>query len=941
MDTPLQIQIEEIEIPLPDPCPGFGWAGHTSEQSAFEFDAMDAKKQFLHLMMSPGVAAGGRLIIYNGYTAAIGTFTDVDAAIKAMDCTNGDWHFAVGLLRRDMTGKGKHMGDDVGWIPAMVGDLDSRDADLWAASERIAEGREIAALYKKLKEQQPLTDDEVDRYRELVSIGKGYALAKISAFPLQPTALWETGAGFQFAWVFPEPVKTTTDTGELNQEFKDRLKRVAKTIPGDAVYDYARIMRIPGTTYGKRGPFHGAPITLHYCNTDQLHTMAEIEMAFRMCMATDYSDCWEELPAEDEGGDKVSVHIEHSAEIVQTEIVTAASTASGSSPTGVLRVEALKNIVSVLSSGKWLDFWRNGSGRHEAALAMSGLFRSRGIAKQQAREIMAAIATSAVPCDRQNEFLRAVESTYDQTNSPTTGMPRLTECVGQDRAGLLATALSHGSPISFPPLKKLGEPAALPEFPVEVLPPVFRHQVLDVANTIQVPVGIPGICALGVAALAAAKKFKVRVSPSHTEPVNLYLCSLSPPGERKSAAFAAMLRPVHQAARDLRILMEPEIRKVTLRADTARERVKHLRSKAAKSKDTPNYEALIRDAEELEATIIEPKVIPTLCTGGDATAEALAGLCAENDGRIAQVDAEAGALIRMFNAYQTSGSPPQIEFHLKAHSGDYYSAARVGRSSPAIQEPALTLLLTGQPEVFCRMKDKALLRARGLLGRFLVALPESLVGHRVTHEIKPDARAAEAYAQDVRYILSINSPATAEDPDYCYELSLTPEARSLWANFAGQIETTQAEGGKLADLRDFASKLAGAVARIAGLLTIMEASIDSKKPISGETMAGAIKLGHYFLAHWRAVHELSGAGHDVEIAKRILHCIERNKTSEISTADLWRALRHGGLESPSDLNAPLADLVNRGYLQPIPASPGQRLGRPETLRYLVRPGWLA
>jgi hypothetical protein len=47
-----------------------------------------------------------------------------------------------------------------------------------------------------------------------------------------------------------------------------------------------------------------------------------------------------------------------------------------------------------------------------------------------------------------------------------------------------------------------------------------------------------------------------------------------------------------------------------------------------------------------------------------------------------------------------------------------------------VKQPAVTVALTMQPDVLVRLMDTPGFRGRGLLGRFLYAMPPSLLGRR-------------------------------------------------------------------------------------------------------------------------------------------------------------------------------------------------------------------
>lgn len=82
-----------------------------------------------------------------------------------------------------------------------------------------------------------------------------------------------------------------------------------------------------------------------------------------------------------------------------------------------------------------------------------------------------------------------------------------------------------------------------PPFPVDALPGWLADQVAGVAEATQTPPDLAGNVALAVLSAAAAGRAVVRARPGWEEPANLYTVVALPPGNRKSAVFAAMTRP--------------------------------------------------------------------------------------------------------------------------------------------------------------------------------------------------------------------------------------------------------------------------------------------------------------------------------------------------------------------------------------------------------------
>jgi hypothetical protein len=142
----------------------------------------------------------------------------------------------------------------------------------------------------------------------------------------------------------------------------------------------------------------------------------------------------------------------------------------------------------------------------------------------------------------------------------------------------------------------------------------------------------------------------------------------------------------------------------------------------------------------------------------DISAESLASIMAEQDGKIALLSAEPNVFDIMAGKY-TRGNP-NLEVYLKGHAGDTLRVDRVGRSTEFVEAPALTLGLAMQPDVLGGLIQKPSFRGRGLLGRFLYALPRPNIGRRKVNSKPLDPSIRNAYFARIRHLLEI--PAREE-----------------------------------------------------------------------------------------------------------------------------------------------------------------------------------
>ena len=140
-------------------------------------------------------------------------------------------------------------------------------------------------------------------------------------------------------------------------------------------------------------------------------------------------------------------------------------------------------------------------------------------------------------------------------------------------------------------------------------------------------------------------------------------------------------------------------------------------------------------------------------------------------------------------------------------------------------------------------------------------------------------------------------------------------------------------------MRDWASKLAGKVARIAACFHLLEHR-DQERPWEGsiapETVAASWALGEFFLEHALAVHALMGANPDVVHARRILAWIRRSGLSRFSRRDCHQSNK--GMGEPARFDPWLEILEARGFIRKAPGKPpGPKGGRPASPVWHVNP----
>ena len=464
-------------------------------------------------------------------------------------------------------------------------------------------------------------------------------------------------------------------------------------------------------------------------------------------------------------------------------------------------------------------------------------------------------------------------------------------------------------------------------FPVDALPGWVGGMVSAVTEFTQTPPDLAGCIALAALSTAAGGRAEVEVRGSWREPANIFTVVVLPPGSRKSAVFAALIRPLLDAEAALVERTKPAIVEADLALRVAAKAADRA-ANAAAAADPGRRERLLADATAaaMAAEAITVPPLPRL-VADDVTSEQAASLLAEQDGRLAVLSPEGGIFATLAGRY--SGAP-NLEVFLKGHAGDMLRVDRRSRPAEHVDQPALTLGLAVQPEVLRDIAQMPGFRGKGLLGRILFAVPENTVGRRRIGADPIPQAITSAYTDNLNAL--VLSLAARRKP---VVLPLTIEANERVLAIERDIEPRLAPAGSWAHIVDWGSKYVGAIARLAGLIHLAEQG--GGKPIDMDTLDRAAALGRYFADHALAAFDDMGADPLVEDARHVLAWIERTGTGRFTKRDLFTAMSRGRFRKAGDLDPVLNLLTGHGYLRAAPAPERQGAGRAPSPVWLVHP----
>lgn len=459
----------------------------------------------------------------------------------------------------------------------------------------------------------------------------------------------------------------------------------------------------------------------------------------------------------------------------------------------------------------------------------------------------------------------------------------------------------------------------------------FWDYCARVAESIQTPLDLPVMLCLTVASAAIAKKAIIHVRGDHKEPLNIFSCVVLDPAHRKSAIFSEIVKPLfHFEAEEhdrLQLLVEENQSELEILEKS----LKHTQAQAAKCKGDIERSVLRAEAKELVGKITDFKnskllKLPTLIVD-DVTPEALTRLLNDNAGKLAIMSAEGGLFGMMAGRYNDS-KIPNLDVYLKSHVGDTVKIHRIGRPDEYVRNPALTIGLTVQFDVLRSLSVQPSFRGRGLLGRFFYSLPHSSLGRRQLNPRTVPEFARQQYQGLIRDVLKMDLQLDADGKASPHVFVFSPEAQSVFDAFAVQVEVSLADGGKFEHMRDWAGKLVGGVARIAGVLHGLQfarSMVHVGCKIDEPTTTFSIEIGKYLAYHAKAAYAEIGADPEIDLTKKLLTQIRHRGVTTFSKRDAFHWLRRAVSKSDK-LDQPLAILIDHGYIRRMP--PKTTKGRP-------------
>ncbi len=474
----------------------------------------------------------------------------------------------------------------------------------------------------------------------------------------------------------------------------------------------------------------------------------------------------------------------------------------------------------------------------------------------------------------------------------------------------------------------------LPPWPRDVLPDAFGEFADRLTQSTETPPELAAMLVFACLGIAAQGKYRVRVKADYSEPTNIWTATFLPPGSRKSRVLDECMVPIKTWERKKAEEMAGAIREAEIQCTAIEERIKALHKCATKLKGSELKECLAEIAA-LEAEKPPVPKVPQLW-GDDVTPENLGTIMANNAEHMGIMSAEGGIFDTIGGRY--SKGVPNLDIFLQSHAGDSVRVNRGSRPPVFMERPVLTMGLAPQPDVLRSLAATPSFRGRGLLGRFLYAVPLHNLGTRTLDTLPMPGDVLSNYSGALLAILDHPWATDARERPCAHMLALEPRAFECWAEMWYATEFAMRDGGELEHVRDWAGKFPGTIARLAGLVHVALHAMRSPAefPVSEATMADVLRLADPLKAHALAAFEVLNAKPEVDDARKVLGWIRQTEQSVFSFRDCHRA-HQSRFPVADDLVPAIRVLEERGWVREVIRDGPHGRGRKPSKLFEVNP----
>ena len=356
----------------------------------------------------------------------------------------------------------------------------------------------------------------------------------------------------------------------------------------------------------------------------------------------------------------------------------------------------------------------------------------------------------------------------------------------------------------------------LSPFPIELLPTKLKEVVHAVQANTQAPIPLIVSSTLATISLACQGVINVRRPNFMEGPTCLYIVNVCDSGERKSTVDQVLTESIRTFESECSKKYTNQLALYFAKKQIWDQKTRILF--ASIKKKQKKCDSCISLEEELTShLLLEPKKpMEIKLIYNDMTPEALKQGLSEN-GSSAGIFADEGAIF--LEGYGRAGLP----LYNSIWSGSSIKVDRVSSPSFSLDGVRLTISLMvpdgGFEKFLIRHGDAA--RSNGFLARCLVTYPVSTQGTRFIQNQLPLKEPIQQFHMRITEILE-QTLIRNEQGLSKIVIKFSADAAKRWIEIYNAIEGRMVHGGTCEDIKDYASKMAENLARLAALFNFFE-----------------------------------------------------------------------------------------------------------------------
>lgn len=424
-----------------------------------------------------------------------------------------------------------------------------------------------------------------------------------------------------------------------------------------------------------------------------------------------------------------------------------------------------------------------------------------------------------------------------------------------------------------------GEP-----FPIHTLGLALSDAAQAIHEKIQAPLAVCAQSVLAAATLAVQGHADIELPIGQTRPLSCFFMTIAASGERKSSCDAEALAPVYLKESGLREDYELSLFDWQNRKDAWDRARSEILKRQKKGSSTSGVAA--------ELTTLGPSPEPPLTpllTCPEPTYEGICRYMMTGHPSIGVFSDEGAQFIGGYsmnddNRLKTSGA------FCNLWDGKAVKRVRAGDGTTILSGRRLSMHLMVQPSVASVLLSNKLYEDQGLLSRFLFTAPESTIGTRFSQPVSSTTLTKiEHYSKTISEVIDSEPPLKEGKTNELVprKIVFSASAKTLWFEFADEVERHMAVGGKWEQIRGFANKIPEHAARLAGVLALVNDVHTST--VKEEFLHAGIMLATYYVQEAKRLYDVGYVDPDILLAERLLRWLQDSWQKDlVSLPDIYQ-----------------------------------------------------